>query len=59
MTAPPQLLCPLCGSNAFRVQDAPQRIYWKALVQRMTLVICQRCHHVLHFYDRDGIFDLG
>lgn len=59
MTVPPQFLCPLCGNNAFQVKEALHKILWKPLAQRMTLLVCKRCRYVLHFYDREGIFDLG
>jgi uncharacterized protein len=56
MTAP-QLACPLCHGTQFEKAESRQESRWGFTSHRMTLMICQRCRYVLHFYDKHSIFD--
>lgn len=53
----PQLSCPLCRGTDFQRETARQDSRWGLTSHRMTLMICRRCRYVLHFYDRNSIFD--
>jgi hypothetical protein len=53
----PQLACPLCHGTDFDSQRGRVDSRWGITSHRMTLLICQRCRYVLHFYDRRSIFD--
>jgi predicted nucleic-acid-binding Zn-ribbon protein len=59
MTQPgaPQLACPLCGNNSFDREEGRLDSKWGVTSHRLTLMICQRCRYILHFYDRHSIFD--
>ena len=54
----PPLRCPLCAGQQFSREQSRQQSRWGFTSHRMTLLICQRCRYVLHFYDRHSIFDL-
>lgn len=67
MTVPPgsapqpetrQLRCPLCDGVQFQREEARQDSRWGWTSHRMTLMICQRCRYVLHFYDQHSFFDV-
>ena len=51
------LRCPLCGSEEFQREESRQDSRWGFTSHRMTLMICQRCRYVLHFYDEHSIFN--
>ncbi len=53
----PQLTCPLCHGTEFQQEEARQDSRWGFTSHRMTLMVCVRCRHVLHFYDKRSIFD--
>lgn len=53
----PQLSCPLCENTTFQQELARSDSRWGFTSHRMTLMICQRCRYVLHFYDKHTIFD--
>ena len=55
---PPALRCPLCGGEQFQREESRQDSRWGFTSHRMTLMICQRCRYVLHFYDEHSIFNL-
>ena len=52
------LRCPLCAGEYFYKEESRQDSRWGFASHRMTLMICQRCRYVLHFYDSNSIFDL-
>jgi len=54
----PVLACPLCGCTGFSQEESRQDSRWGFTSHRMTLLICDRCRYVLHFYDRHSIFDI-
>ena len=56
MTAP-ELACPLCRHTEFQREESRQDSRWGFTSHRMTLLICVRCRYVLHFYDKNSIFD--
>ena len=58
MPSQPQLHCPLCGCTEFQREESRQESRWGFTSHRMTLLICQRCRYVLHFYDTHSIFNL-
>lgn len=53
----PQLTCPLCGGQDFSREEARSDSRWGFTTHRLTLMICGRCRHVLHFYGGNSIFD--
>ena len=55
---PPTMRCPLCGGEQFQREESRQDSRWGFTSHRMTLMICTRCRHVLHFYDKHSIFDV-
>jgi uncharacterized protein len=57
MTEPLELTCPLCAGTDFQQEAARQDSYWGLTSHEMTLMICVECRYVLHFYDRNSIFD--
>lgn len=57
-SGPQSLRCPLCGGEQFQRAESRQESRWGFTSHRMTLLICQRCRYVLHFYDEHSIFDL-
>jgi len=56
--AKPQLACPLCGHRGFHREESRSDSRWGFTSHRMTLLVCQRCRFVLHFYDAHSIFDM-
>ena len=52
-----QLQCPVCDSVEFRQEHSRQDSSWGFTSHSMTLVICQRCSYVFHFYGGNSIFD--
>jgi len=56
--ATPRLVCPLCGNQEFFREQSRSDSRWGFTSHRMTLLICQHCRFVLHFYDRHSIFDM-
>lgn len=56
--ARPELRCPLCGNTGFRREEARSDSRWGLTSHRMTLLICEQCRYVLHFYDNHSIFDI-
>jgi predicted nucleic-acid-binding Zn-ribbon protein len=55
--SPTTLACPLCGGTSFQREESRQDSRWGFTSHRMTLLVCQRCRYVLHFYDEHSIFD--
>jgi hypothetical protein len=53
----PRLACPLCQGVQFDREQGRVDSRWGFTSHRMTLLICQRCRYVLHFYDSHSIFD--
>ncbi|ONI75636.1 hypothetical protein BWI15_07310 [Kribbella sp. ALI-6-A] len=53
----PTLTCPLCSCPQFQQEEARSDSRWGFTSHRMTLLVCQNCRYVLHFYDRNSIFD--
>jgi hypothetical protein len=53
----PELRCPLCDHGSFRREESREDSRWGFSTHRMTLLICQRCRYVLHFYDANSIWD--
>ena len=53
----PELACPLCENTSFQQEESRQDSRWGWTTHRMTLLICQRCRYVLHFYDANSIWD--
>jgi C4-type Zn-finger protein len=51
------LTCPLCENTTFRREESRQDSRWGFSSHRMTLMVCERCRYVLHFYDEHSIFD--
>ena len=49
--------CPLCQGRTFQ-QEQTWASNWGFGDHVMTLLICQKCQYVLHFYDGDSIWDL-
>lgn len=56
--AQPPLRCPLCGHGGFSKEESRSDSRWGFTSHRMTLLICDRCRYVLHFYDSHSIFDI-
>ncbi len=54
----PMLACPLCRGTTFQQEESRQDSRWGFTSHRMTLLVCDRCRYVLHFYDSHSIFDL-
>ncbi len=59
MTAPatPSLACPLCGGTSFQQEEGRLDSKWGLTSHKMTLLVCDNCRYILHFYDRNSIFD--
>ncbi len=57
MTNQPSLVCPLCSCATFTQEESRQDSRWGFTSHRMTLLVCNNCRYVLHFYDRNSIFD--
>jgi RNA polymerase subunit RPABC4/transcription elongation factor Spt4 len=53
----PQLACPLCQSTDFQQEEGRLDSKWGLTSHKMTLLICTNCRYILHFYDRNSIFD--
>jgi predicted nucleic-acid-binding Zn-ribbon protein len=53
----PSLTCPLCRCPQFQQEEARSDSRWGFTSHRMTLLVCQNCRYVLHFYDKNSIFD--
>ena len=51
-------VCPLCGHQEFFREESRSDSRWGFTSHRMTLLICQQCRFVLHFYDAHSIFDM-
>jgi uncharacterized protein YbaR (Trm112 family) len=56
---PPTLACPLCRGTTFQQEESRQDSRWGFTTHRMTLLVCDNCRYVLHFYDQNSIFDFG
>ena len=54
---PEKIRCPLCGGTRFQQEESRQDSPWGFSSHRMTLLICERCRYVLHFYDEQSIFN--
>ncbi len=54
----PSLACPLCSGTTFQREESRQDSRWGFTSHRMTLLVCDRCRYVLHFYDEHSIFDV-
>jgi len=46
----PPLRCPLCQGEEFRREESREDSRWGFTSHQMTLMVCRRCRHVLHFY---------
>ncbi|MBV1853944.1 hypothetical protein [Catellatospora tritici] len=53
----PTLACPLCHATSFTQHEGRLDSKWGFTSHKMTLLICDSCRYVLHFYDRNSIFD--
>ncbi|GAA1401529.1 hypothetical protein ACFQZ4_52080 [Catellatospora coxensis] len=53
----PVLRCPLCKGNDFQQELGRLDSRWGFTSHRMTLLICKNCRYILHFYDKNSIFD--
>jgi len=53
----PTLACPICGGTGFQQEQSRSDSQWGFTSHRMTLLICEQCRFVLHFYDNHSIFD--
>lgn len=53
----PVLRCPLCKGNEFQQELGRLDSRWGFTSHRMTLLICKNCRYILHFYDKNSIFD--
>ena len=53
----PVLACPLCRGTSFQQEESRQDSRWGFTSHRMTLLVCDRCRYVLHFYDTHSIWD--
>lgn len=51
------LVCPLCAGTTFRREESRQDSRWGITSHVMILMVCERCSHVIHFYDHSTIFD--
>jgi hypothetical protein len=49
--------CPLCGHRDFQRHEGRLDSRWGLTSHRMTLLVCKRCRFILHFYDRNSIWD--
>jgi len=54
----PDLRCPLCGGASFQREESRSDSRWGFTSHRMTLLVCDQCRYVLHFYDAHSIFDI-
>ena len=57
--AAPSLACPLCGGRSFQQEESRQDSRWGFSSHRMTLLVCDQCRYVLHFYDKHSMFVPG
>ena len=59
MTRPqnPTLTCPLCSGTSFFQEIGRLDSRWGLTSHRVTMMICQNCRYILHFYDKNSIFD--
>lgn len=57
-TNPPQLVCPLCSGTSFTKEIAKSESRWGFTTHKVTMMICTRCAHILHFYNHRSIFDI-
>jgi predicted nucleic-acid-binding Zn-ribbon protein len=55
---PNKLACPLCGCTQFRQEEARSDSRWGFTSHRMTLLICEQCRFVLHFYDAHSFWNV-
>ncbi|MEU8005577.1 hypothetical protein AB0B66_30840 [Catellatospora sp. NPDC049111] len=53
----PVLRCPLCKGSDFQQELGRLDSRWGFTSHRMTLLICKNCRYILHFYDKNSIFD--
>ena len=49
--------CPICGQQAFRREKGKIDSAWGLTAHKVDLLICERCGHVLLFYEGNTIFD--
>jgi hypothetical protein len=50
-------VCPMCENTAFRQERGKFDSEWGITAHRVRLLICERCSHVLVFYEGNTIFD--
>jgi uncharacterized protein len=50
-------VCPLCGGEQFSKEEGRLDSKWGFTSHKLTLLICEQCQFVLHFYDGHSIFD--
>lgn len=58
MNQPPQLRCPLCGGTSFRREEERSKGRWGFSSHVITLMVCQTCSFILHFYGHRSVFDV-
>lgn len=53
----PVLACPLCQCTQFEEQEGRLDSKWGITSHKMTLLICNQCSYILHFYNKHSFFD--
>ncbi|GHJ48327.1 hypothetical protein Cs7R123_56690 [Catellatospora sp. TT07R-123] len=53
----PQLTCPLCACTDFQEEVGRLGSEWGFTSHVLTLMVCVNCRYILHFYDRNSIFN--
>lgn len=49
--------CPLCGGESFSMEEGRLDSKWGLSSHRVTLLICENCKFILHFYEGNSIWD--
>ncbi len=49
--------CTVCEGREFTTEHSRQDSSWGFTSHQMTLLVCQQCGYVLHFYGGNSIFD--
>lgn len=50
------LRCLVCEGTDFQHEEAREDSRWGFTSHVMTLMVCTRCRHVMHFYDAHSFF---
>lgn len=49
--------CPLCGGRRFGMEEGRLDSKWGITSHQVTLLICENCKFILHFYEGNSVWD--